>query len=119
MWSVGSHEYVLSGRESLFRGDYFEDLDRSALLIGERIGLDGTRNLEMTIEVAFSRSGLLTISGGIIVSTEVSEGFDEDEILILPKRTTRSVTVFTDILAQYAKELCANPGILEGLAVRK
>lgn len=118
VWSEGTYEYVLGGRKSLFHGSHWEDAGRSDLVIGEEIGLEETRTLGMTIAIGFTLTRL-TVSGEIVVSREVPEGFDEQEILTLPKRTTRSVAQFATILENYVREICANPRILDGIAVRK
>jgi hypothetical protein len=117
VWVEGSYEYVVSGRQSKFHGSHWEHDDLSLLRIGEEIVLDGTRTLDFGIDIRFTRA--LTVSGFIVLSWEVPEGFDEQEILTLPKRATSSVAEFTTLLEDYASQICADPHILDGIAVPK
>lgn len=117
VYADGAHEYVLTPRESLGRASTWAG-SGSQVLIGESIGLNGTRTLDMVVEIPI-RPGDLAIRGEIAAFTETAEGFDEDTILDLPKRVVTSVDDLLAVLGEFVAEICAREDLLESVAVRK
>lgn len=118
VYARGTYQYSLRTRHSLNRMSSLQEPARSIWTIGEVIVLDETRDLAYSVTMYFGPESL-AISGGIIVTAEAADGYDEDEILTLPLRESDSLDGFLTVLEEYVGLLCADPGILEGIVEAK
>lgn len=90
----------------------FPEQSLSAWMICEAIVLDDVRELTYVIDLTFWPEKFV-LDGQILITTEVADGYDEFEILTLPRRRTETFAEFLATLDEYVERLCAEPGVLD------